>query len=298
MDERLVAIHLHGPLADRFGARHDYSIRTPVEAVAALDANHAGFLAAFAQHDLYCIMADGDWRGGDQAAHLPVAREIHFCPVIEGRAFLGALLVGALIPSIAGTAAATIIGGVLFAGLMIGLSFLFAPKAPEKEDTKRDDNYAFSGPENVTEQGVAVPLVYGRCFTGSVVVSAGLEVAQIAAASTTPGAGFMRSMSRALPPPSSEVVPGTPVPPDGFPALVQDDDGNWYPEGWVPVLLLDVDATDEDQDPDQGAPKTATVYGIEDQDGDQRNAWNHVKGYYWYTSSAWVEDDEWLAFDA
>lgn len=297
MDERLVAIHLHGPLADRFGARHDYSIRTPVEAVAALDANYPGFLAAFATHELYCIMADGDWRGGDEAAFLPVSREIHFCPVIEGRAFLGALLVGALFPALS-TTAATIIGGVLFAGLMIGLSFLFAPKKPEKEDTKRDENYAFSGPENVAEQGTAVPLVYGRCFTGSVVISAGLEVTAVAVSSTTPGAGFLRGMPRALPPPSTAVEPGTPVPPGGFPALVQDDEGNWYPDGWVPVLLLEVDATDENQDPDEAQPKTATVYGIEDQVGDQRNAWNHVKGFYWYTSGAWVEDNEWLAFDA
>jgi predicted phage tail protein len=178
-DRQLVDIHLHGPLADKYGDHHRFAIRTPHEAVRALDANFPGFIRDFAAHRIYHIHADGDWRDGAFAADAPVSRELHLVPQIEGRAFLGIALVGALFPSIAGTFAATLIGSALFLGVMVGLSFLFRPKTPEKKGEDRNEGFAFTGPENVVTQGAAVPLVYGKVHAGSVVVSAGLEVADL-----------------------------------------------------------------------------------------------------------------------
>jgi predicted phage tail protein len=177
----LVAVHLYGPLADEFGALHRFAVRDPREAARALCANYPRFEAAFHKHGPYYVIVDGELREHEAAALLPAMREVHFRPVAEGNAFLGAALVGAIIPSLAGTTAATIIGGLLFTGLMIGISFLLRPKPPSEEEEKKNENYAFTGPENVTEQGVAVPLIYGQVFAGSVVVSAGLEVAELPA---------------------------------------------------------------------------------------------------------------------
>jgi predicted phage tail protein len=177
--EKPIAVHLYGPLADKYGALHHFAVSTPHEAVAALDANYPGFVRDFAQHEIYHILADGDWRDGEEAAGLPVSRELHLVPQIEGRVALGALLVGALIPSLAGTFAATLIGGALFLGVMIGLSFLFRPKMPETDEGARNESYAFTGPENVVTQGAPVPLAYGKVHCGSVVVSAGLEVSEL-----------------------------------------------------------------------------------------------------------------------
>lgn len=174
----LVDIYLHGPLGERFGEHHRMAVSTPQEAVRALDANYAGFLPAFAEHARYGLYADGDWREGEDAGELPFSRELHICPVIEGRAFIGPALVGALIPSLAGTLTAQIIGTVIMTALLIGISLLFAKK-PKKEDEDKDDSFAFTGPENTTGQGVVVPLVYGRVYAGSVVVSAGFETTQL-----------------------------------------------------------------------------------------------------------------------
>lgn len=216
----LVAVHLHGPLGAQFGERFDLAIKTPVEAIHALDANFPGFMNAFREHEHYAIFADGDWLS-DEHVNLPVARELHFCPVIEGRVEIGALLVGALIPSIAHTAVATIIGGVLMTGLLLGVSLLMAPKTAKK-DSSKDQNYSFSGTENVTTQGAPVPLIYGRVHATSVVISAGLEL-DVEYVASTPGTTTTVSPLARL----TVAHPDLEPPPGGWPDIV---DGK--PVGW------------------------------------------------------------------
>lgn len=272
----LATIHLHGPLGERFGETHRLAVKTPIEAVAALDANYPGFVAAFAQHQHYGLYADGDWRGGDHAASLPFSRELHFCPIIEGRAFVGALLVGALFPALAGTAAATIIGGVLFAGLMLGLAFLLTPKVPKQKDAARDENFAFTGPENVAGQGTAVPLIYGRVHAGSVVVSAGLELGTDLAP-TTPNPAVAV-------PPSSNVPPGTPAPPGGWPAIVSDANGVAYPLGWRKVSSTNVFT-------DLAAATGSKIYSLWQHPTSKSYYWSHNRGFYRSTAPAQQPND-------
>jgi predicted phage tail protein len=209
----LVAVNLHGSLGEQFGRIHHFAVRSPREAVQAMDANYPGFLREFAKNPEYWIVCDGDLRSGEHAGVLPVSKEMHFVPKVEGNQFIGPMLVGAVFPSLAGTLGAQIIGGLLMSALFIGLSMLIAPKKKD-DDEKKTENYAFTGPENVTGQGVPVPLVYGRVFAGSVVASAGLDL----------GVDFQPDVPPA--PPSSpgdyntSVVPGTPSYPGGFPAIV------------------------------------------------------------------------------
>lgn len=188
-------VHLYDRLAATYGAEHVLAIDTPREAVAALQANHPGFRRDFLEVGEFAVIVDGDCRTGDAAAVGPVSQEVHFVPIIEGRAFLGAALVTALIPAISGTAA-TIIGGLLVTGILFGVSLLFSPKQKKtfdpQEDTAKDaSNYMFAGPENVTVQGVPVPLVYGRAIVGSVVVSAGLDLG-VAVVVNNPGGVLFR----------------------------------------------------------------------------------------------------------
>lgn len=295
----MVAVHLYGPLADRFGAHHEFAISTPTEAIHALDANYPGFLAAFVQHESYAIVADDDLREGATVA-FPVSRDVHFCPIIEGRAFAGAALIGALIPGLAGTVTASILGGLLMAGLMIGISMLLSPKPEETEDTKKDESYAFTGPENVTGQGAAVPLVYGRVHCGSVVISAGLELnTEVAPASSfaapPPGAG------------SVAVAPGLPPYPGGFPPIVPapplvqvvDQHGVLmkavdeveevtHPAGWIMTNIMDVNVS--------GTAKRVLIFQPEVQPYPEElvYAWNERQGYYALVKVQ-VEDEEWVA---
>lgn len=178
----LVAIRLHGPLADKYGGEHHFAIRSPREAIDALDCNYPGFRRDFLSHPMYGLIVDGDWRDEQNTfdvANSPVSREMDIAPMVEGR------LQAAIVPilgmiGITGVTA-TVLASVISIGLLLGVSMLLTPKAKKKttEDAPTSqDNYMFNGPENITEQGVPVPLVYGQCFVGSVVVSAGFEVAE------------------------------------------------------------------------------------------------------------------------
>ncbi|WP_042778021.1 tail assembly protein [Sinorhizobium fredii] len=181
MRSDLVTVRLHGPLKEKYGDEYRLAIHSAREAVEALEANFPGFRRDFLKAEHYALLVDGDWRDETncpEVADAPIGREVDICPVIEGRIF-GPIVAALGWVGITGTAA-TIIGGAISVGLLLGVSMLLSPKPkrPTGRDSARGENYIFTGPENVTEQGVPVPLVYGRCFVGSVTVSEGLETAE------------------------------------------------------------------------------------------------------------------------
>jgi len=120
-----------------------------------------------------------------------------------GRFVMGAVLVGAVIATggAAGVAwgaggglgfAATAGASATFGSVMvaaagnIGVYLMLSgvaqmvsptPKGPSTDiNANKIKNYSFSGILNTTSQGFPVPICYGRCFTGSAVISAGLDV--------------------------------------------------------------------------------------------------------------------------
>lgn len=89
---------------------------------------------------------------------------------------VGAAIGGALMTKIGLLGGALILGGV---AQMISP----APEAPGLSETgggaTRLESNSFSGIVNTVRQGVPVPIVYGRAFAGSAVISAGLDVDQL-----------------------------------------------------------------------------------------------------------------------
>ena len=84
---------------------------------------------------------------------------------------------------IAGGAALTTVGTALSAigaGLVLtGVSQIISPTPPsglELKEANRIQNFSFSGITNTTQQGLAVPIAYGRVVVGSAVISSGLDV--------------------------------------------------------------------------------------------------------------------------
>lgn len=72
-------------------------------------------------------------------------------------------------------------GNMAIMGTIMALSGISQMLAPEKEDQDETKSYIFSGPGNTSTQGNAVPVVYGECMTGGVLVSGGIDVEQIGA---------------------------------------------------------------------------------------------------------------------
>ena len=91
-------------------------------------------------------------------------------------------------------AAAFLIGTVLSTTLTTigtsmvigGITELIAPQKPvpnvssvSEIDPNIRGSYSFTGIQNVSNSGVPIPIIYGRVFTGSIIISAGTDTAQI-----------------------------------------------------------------------------------------------------------------------
>lgn len=245
----MVAVILHQPLSNRFGKHHEFEVRSPREAVAALDANYPGFLAAFMAHQHHWIIVDGEVRGGptkddgELAATMPAGKEIHFIPAVEGNAFIGPMIVGSILGIASTTLTAQILGTLLVVGVLTGLSLLFRKKVATSTDDKNAklESYAFSGPENVTTQGATVPLVYGACYCGTVVVSAGLDL----------GTDTMPT----IPPPPPAAAAQYPTNTTGLPADATPA------AGWPPIVAQKVSIMSASSSHGQPSYSLVTKYG-------------------------------------
>ena len=157
--------------------------------------------------DRYYKVMVGDWELSQNEFHYPNGQEeIKIVPVIGGagggagrQILIGAAIIGIsfMFPGagmfgtygLGGKAAVT--GGfltkvgtmtsVIGASLVLnGISTMLTPVETipeENQDPRRSFN--FSGIQNTSRAGVAVPLVYGRIITGSIVVSANIENEQV-----------------------------------------------------------------------------------------------------------------------
>ena len=64
-----------------------------------------------------------------------------------------------------------------------GVAQMIAPTAKSSDPSERPENqpsYVFNGAVNTTAQGHPVPVGYGRLIVGSAVISAGIDVDEIA----------------------------------------------------------------------------------------------------------------------
>ena len=188
-------IILYGELAKRFGKTHRFAVKNAAEAIRALKANFKGF-------DKYMCNAHQDnvgfkiFVGGTRVKDYPETYNptgqndiIRIVPVLVGsggngwvNVLIGAvLIVAGVFVSGASFGAASPLGTAMISagiGLAIGgVAQLISPppKTPGTPGADQKQSAIFTGPVNVSAQGAAVPLGYGRMIVGSVVVSAGIE---------------------------------------------------------------------------------------------------------------------------
>lgn len=194
-------IKLYGRLAKFVGKRVLHAdVSSAAEAVRFLLANWP---------DLERHMADQHYRVSvgtydldlEELGHPAGAAPISFVPVVAGAGATGRILAGIAIIAFAivtagagliaglglGFGASTAISiGLVGASLVLGgVAQLLTPTPgiPKGVDSPNDPrkNYSFSSIQNTSRQGTPVPVVYGETIVGSVVVSAGIDIDQVAA---------------------------------------------------------------------------------------------------------------------
>jgi predicted phage tail protein len=188
-------IKVYGQLAKELGQR---VFRAEVESVA----EAVRFLVSNFPH-LERHMADQHYRVSS-GKHILTEHELHYpvgstevisiTPVIAGRGAVGRIIVGALliigsffIPGLAlfGIALAPIALGIGASLVLGGVAELLSPVPradlnPGGEKDPKVDSYSFSGIQNSSRSGLPIPVIYGEVVVGSITISAGSTVEEIA----------------------------------------------------------------------------------------------------------------------
>ena len=198
-------IKLYGELAKFLGEKTlEAEVNNAAQAIRFLVVNFPNLEKHMADR-YYRVLVD-KWELDEKELHYPSgASDIKIVPVVggaggnTGQILLGAALIGVsfMFPGAGmfGKAGAELTGGivtgtmakigtitsVIGASLVLnGIATMLAPVETipeENQDPRRSFN--FSGIQNTTRAGVAVPVIYGRTMTGSVVVSANITNEQV-----------------------------------------------------------------------------------------------------------------------
>lgn len=195
-------VRLNGELGKKYGRVHRLDVQTPAEAVRALIANFPGLhrdLALSQERGVgYKCVVDREQITEDRLVY-PISRSFSITPVVVGAGKIGQIIFGTILLGfalaatgglagigIAGLSGATMGAGIGFMGLTYGsIAFMGAglilggiaqilTPTPKAKEAKKEENPYFSGAVNTTEQGVAVPIGYGRCIVGSALISANI----------------------------------------------------------------------------------------------------------------------------
>ena len=199
--------------------RFEFEVDTPAQAIKALCANFPGldkWLIDSEQTGMGFRVAVGKERITPEDASLAVLpwseRDVFsIAPVVAGAGGIGRIFAGiglvalAILTAGAGTAvlgiagagggifgasftlgiaAANAIGGIGVTLILGGVAQLLSPQPDisplqRGKEAARLESFSFSGIVNTSKQGMPVPIVYGRAFVGSAVISSGLDVAQL-----------------------------------------------------------------------------------------------------------------------
>jgi len=187
-------IKLYGRLARFIGERSfEAEVTTPAQAIRFLLANFPK-LEKHMMEQNYCVKI-GNYDIDSSELEDPVGKqEIKIIPVVTGSRGLtkfiaGAVIVGAVIAT-GGVGAIGFAGGTGFLGVAGNIGVYMAlsgaaemltpvPKPPGVSDDPQSVNFSFNGVQNTGRAGAPIPVVYGEIFTGSLVVSAGIDTVQL-----------------------------------------------------------------------------------------------------------------------
>ena len=195
-------VKLYGKLAKFVGKRVLHAnVKNPAEAVRFLTANWPGLEQHMAKQ-YYKVEAGNGALALEEIGYPIGSEDISITPVIAGAGSTGRIVLGMALIATAialpgagfafgakgvgfistaaagGFSAAALAGNVGIMLVLSGVAELLAPvpKTPESEEDPQNQ-FSFSGIQQVSRAGTAIPVCYGETFTGSVVISAEIAVA-------------------------------------------------------------------------------------------------------------------------
>ena len=192
-------IKLYGELAEFVGHKEfEVQVDSLAKAVSFLINNFEG-IDKFMSPKYYQVKI-GNYEIDESEFTYPIGQQdIHFIPVIAGAGGATRKILGgaALVGLAFATGGVSIVSGSLTGGFLgttavnlgiglalSGVSEMLFPLPKPKEFTSEQDpklSFNFSGTQQTSRAGTPVPIVYGEIFTGSVVISGGIDTEQVQA---------------------------------------------------------------------------------------------------------------------
>lgn len=188
-------IRVYGQLAEFLGQRVFHAVvSSAAEAIRFLCANFPQLDEHMAER--HYRVSTGRYQIGLDELHDPSGQAIiRIAPVVGGaggafgRIAIGAALIAASFftagVAIAGIGVSSVLFGVGASLALGGIAQLLTPTprlaTGENSDADPRKSYSFSGVQNVSRQGVPIPVIFGEVLTGSIVISAGIDVTQVQA---------------------------------------------------------------------------------------------------------------------
>ena len=204
----LKRIKVYGKLKEFVGKTYfDAAVKTPQQAISFLRANFEGIDKHFSNF-LYKIKIGGNPVNGELLS-MSGKGDIQIIPVAIGAGFWDIItkpfeIVGDLVSDAVNlvtdvvtttfdfvsnnllTVGLSIITGSFTPLLLAGASQLLSPEMPSISNSAVGDtdprirgSYNFSGIQNVTQSGVPIPIIYGLVYSGSIIISSGVDTSQI-----------------------------------------------------------------------------------------------------------------------
>ena len=207
----LSKLKVYGELADFCGGQNQFEavLNTPIDAIRFLKVNFSGLEKHMSNQNYQVYM--GDYNIDEDLLDFPCGGlDIKIIPVVAGSGNIGKILAGvALIGFAFMTGGTSILGAGLgqaatgkFAGSLMlgslnvsalagklgmllvlsGVAGLLTP-TPELPDDEADPikSFSFSGVQQTSRSGTAIPIVYGKMLVGSIPISMKVETNDIEA---------------------------------------------------------------------------------------------------------------------
>ena len=190
---QLKKIKVYGKLRQFLGKSYfEAAVRSPQQAMSFLMANFQG-LQKHMNDQIYKIKMGGNDITEDYLS-MSGQGDIQIIPVASGGLpfVIGAAAIGGGAAITAAAAAGTFLATLGTALTTVGVSMIVGGVvemiAPQPSldipsisdiDPRIRGSYSFNGIQNVNSSGVPIPIIYGLVFSGSILISSGVDTAQI-----------------------------------------------------------------------------------------------------------------------
>lgn len=194
----MTQVTLHGILAKEFRKTFNLSIKRPKEVFDAISCAHSNFrnrLVELANQGIhFALLVDGKkMTNMEELSVVSNNQQIDIVPLVCGAGKAGAIIAVIALGVLTGGVGFAMGAGVLAGGatlgtaltqigiglVMMGIQMALAPKPkmdrPSADVNSAKQSFLFSSKANVAEQGIPVPVGYGRLRVGSAVIQSTIK---------------------------------------------------------------------------------------------------------------------------